>query len=108
MDDSSTDGTAMLISDLLREKGVDMSKYLLVRNAERMMAMSNIRSAAKQYCSVEDIMMVVDGDDQLVGRQVFKLFNAVLNKDKVWFAYSNFIDSNKKIGFSRKIPSSTE
>lgn len=69
-----------------------------------MMAMSNIRNTAKKYCNADDIMMIVDGDDQLVGRQVFKLFNTVLHKEKVWFAYSNFIDSNKKVGFSRSIP----
>lgn len=97
----------MLITDLLAEKRVDMSRFILVKNGERMMAMSNIRNAAKQYCNADDIMMIVDGDDQLVGRQVFKLFNAVLHKEKVWFAYSNFIDSNKKVGFSREIPLST-
>lgn len=38
-------------------------------------------------------MIIVDGDDQLVGKQVFKLFNSVFQKENVWFAYSNFIDS---------------
>ena len=106
VDDCSTDDTASLISDLLREKGADMARYVLVRNEERMMAMWNIRNAARQYCKAEDIMMVVDGDDQLIGRQVFKLFNAVMHREKVWFAYSNFLDSSKNVGFSRAIPSS--
>lgn len=83
-----------------------MSQYVLARNTERMMAMRNIRVAANKYCNADDIMMIIDGDDHLIGRQVFKLFNAVLQKQKVWFAYSNFIDSNKNVGFSRPIPSS--
>ena len=50
-------------------------------------------------------MMIVDGDDQLVGRQVFKLYNAVFQKEKVWFVYSNFIDvNNKNLGYSREFP----
>lgn len=106
IDDYSTDDTATLINDLLNEKGVDRNQYVLVRNDERMMAMRNIRMAARKYCNHDDIMMIIDGDDQLIGNQVFKLFNAVLNKQKVWFAYSNFLDSNKNVGFSRPIPTS--
>lgn len=70
-----------------------------------MKAMHNIRTAATQYCDPKDIMMIVDGDDQLVGRQVFKLYNAVFQKEKVWFVYSNFIDvNNKNLGYSREFP----
>jgi len=45
-----------------------------------MKAMVNLRAAAKDYCSEESVMIIVDGDDQLVGRQVFKLFNSVFQK----------------------------
>ena len=70
-----------------------------------MKAMYNIRNAAKSHCDPKDIMIIVDGDDQLIGKQVFKLFNAVFQKDKVWFAYSNFIDiPTKNAGYSRPIP----
>jgi hypothetical protein len=50
-------------------------------------------------------MIIVDGDDQLVGKQVFKLFNAVFQKEKAWFVYSNFIDfESRNVGFSRPFP----
>jgi hypothetical protein len=41
-----------------------------------MRAMHNVRFAANNYCKPNDIFMIVDGDDELVGRQVLKLFNA--------------------------------
>lgn len=73
-----------------------------------MKAMHNIRTAAIQHCNPKDIMIIVDGDDQLVGKQVFKLYNAVFQKEKVWFVYSNFIDvNNKNLGYSREFSAET-
>lgn len=37
--------------------------------------------AAQKYCQPKDIMIIVDGDDQLVGKQVFKLFNSAFQKE---------------------------
>ena len=50
--------------------------------------------------------MIVDGDDELIGRMVLKLFNSVFQKDKVWFAYSNFISIRGNVGYSRPFPTS--
>lgn len=38
--------------------------------------MANIYYAARKECKKGQIFVVIDGDDQLVGRQVFKLINA--------------------------------
>ncbi len=40
----------------------------------------------------------------MLGRQVFKFFNSVFQKDQVWFAYSNFLGSNGWVGYSRAYP----
>lgn len=49
--------------------------------------------------------MVVDGDDELLGRQVLKVFNARFQKEEAWFVYSNFIHGHdNKIGYSRPFP----
>jgi hypothetical protein len=39
--------------------------------------MPNLRMAANKYCKPEELFIIVDGDDELIGRQVFKHFNAV-------------------------------
>lgn len=69
-----------------------------------MHTMFNLRLAATNYCKPDDIFIVVDGDDYLVGRQVLKLYNAKFQADDLWFMYSNFINSQGKIGYSRPFP----
>ena len=69
--------------------------------------MSNLRMAANEYCKPEDIYIIADGDDELLGRQVLKLFNSVFQKEGVWFLYSNFMTSNGGVGYSRPFPAST-
>lgn len=50
-------------------------------------------------------MIIIDGDDELVGRQVFKLFNAAFQREDAWFVYSNFLDiASKNVGYSRPFP----
>ena len=50
--------------------------------------------------------MIVDGDDELIGRQVLKVFNAAFQKEKAWFVYSNFIISKSlTAGYSKPVPS---
>lgn len=39
--------------------------------------MYNLRTAAMEHCQSDEIFLVVDGDDELLGTQVFKVFNAV-------------------------------
>jgi hypothetical protein len=47
----------------------------------------------------------VDGDDELIGRQVFKLYNALFQNTDAYFVYTNFLISKKnEIGYSRSIP----
>lgn len=46
-------------------------------------------------------MMIVDGDDELIGSQVLKVFNAFFQKKNAWFVYSNSLASNGNIGYSR-------
>jgi hypothetical protein len=48
--------------------------------------------------------MIVDGDDELIGRQVLKLFNTVYQETGAWVAYSNFFTEEGKLGYSKPIP----
>lgn len=79
----------------------------MIQNDEQKRAMANLRTAAKEHCRPEEIFMIVDGDDELLGRQVLKLFNAVFQEKKLWFVYSNFLSIAGTIGFSRPFPPST-
>ena len=48
--------------------------------------------------------MVVDGDDRLVGKQVFKLYNTLFQKNNYWLVYTNFITLTGRMGYSRPYP----
>lgn len=57
------------------------------------MALFNFYEAAKFYCSPYEIFVILDGDDELIGTQVFKLFNSIYQSRDLWVAYSNFLTS---------------
>ena len=65
------------------------------------MAMVNLRYAAVHECGPEELFVIVDGDDLLVGRMVFRLFSAVMQKEGLWVMYTNFITPRGSIGYSR-------
>lgn len=68
------------------------------------MALPNILDAAYNFCRPEEIFIVIDGDDYLLGKLAFKLFNAAFSNTDSWVVYSNFLTVNSKIGYSRKYP----
>ena len=45
--------------------------------------------------------MIVDGDDELLGRQVFRFFNAMFQKKKAFFIYTNYIKAAGNLGYSK-------
>ena len=64
--------------------------------------MQNLRNAAMNYCNEEELYIIVDGDDMLLGRQVFKLFSAVMQERDLWVMYTNFLTPRGGIGYSRE------
>lgn len=61
-----------------------------VQNLERNYATYNIINAAFNYCGEDDVQMLVDGDDQFIGRYAFNVMNsAYQQKEDLWVAYSN-------------------
>lgn len=59
-----------------------------------MKAIFNLRRAAMEFCKSEEIFLIVDGDDELLGKQVLKIFRSFFHKDEVWFVYSDFLLSD--------------
>lgn len=57
----------------------------------------------KNYCSPGDIVLEIDADDYLVGRQVFQLINSVYQlgnhfngtREDIWAAYFNHISTSQ-------------
>lgn len=105
IDDASEDNTGGILEEYLRNNLVYLSgRVKIQKNSERKMALPNILDAAYNYCNPEDIFMIIDGDDYLLGKYVFKLFNAAYSRTDSWIVYSNFLTVSGKIGYSRRYP----
>jgi glycosyltransferase involved in cell wall biosynthesis len=105
IDDASTDDTGSIILNFLRTQTVvGKDRYDIIRNSQQMRAMHNLLFAAKNYCKPNDIFLIVDGDDELLGRQVLKLFNAKFQSDGLYFMYTNFLSMAGRAGYSRPFP----
>lgn len=65
-----------------------------------MLALANIHKAITNYCKSGEIVMLLDGDDSFLGRQVMSLFNAVYQKNRAGLVYSRYllISGNKMAG----------
>ena len=53
----------------------------LILNEKREYALANRHKCMTEYCSEGDIIFDVDGDDQLIGNQVFRVVNALYQKN---------------------------
>lgn len=87
-DDASPDNTSALIRRFMRKNKVDPEKVVLVTNPKQITAVPNIYFAITKHCKRGEIGFFVDGDDELVGRKVFKVFNAIYQSKNPSVAYS--------------------
>ena len=63
--------------------------------------MANLYDGINNYCKSGEIVMLIVGDDSLIGTQVMSLFNAVYQKTQAALVYSRYIviTSNDRGGF---------
>jgi hypothetical protein len=59
--------------------------------------MANIYHAVYNHYQAGEILVIIDGDDEHVGREVFKRFNAAYHHGKIFSIYCNHIQSIKDI-----------
>ena len=69
-----------------------MNDITYIANKEQKYATYNLKHASEE-CKTGEIMVIVDGDDELVGKQVFKLINHFYTIENKWIVYSNFYNS---------------
>jgi len=70
-------------------------------------AMANIYNGITNHCNDGEIVMMLDGGDSFIGRQVMSTFNAVYYKTKAGMVYSQhlkILSDTIKTGRSAKIP----
>ena len=91
IDDASNDRTSELLAKHLKWRNVTQDKVIVVKSRKNQKPMGSIFYGTHKYCRLGEIQYVVDGDDELIGRQVFKVVNALYQKEKLFTLYSTFV-----------------
>lgn len=85
IDDASTDDTARLVSEELAASPQG-HRVKFIRNATRVGAVANTDRAVRT-CSPQEVIVLVDGDDQLAHERVLSRLNVIYRDPAVWLTY---------------------
>ncbi len=106
IDDSSTDDTMKKTIEYMKDIKFPQDRIKYVQNLKRNYATYNIINAAFSYCHENDIQMLIDGDDEFIGRYAFQVMNSAYQQNKdIWIAYSNLKNNYYIPGLSRSYTS---
>jgi hypothetical protein len=104
-DDASTDSTGAKVQQYLTLKSFPQSKLNITINPTKNGMMQNIYQAVHNHCKDGEIVVMLDGDDSLVGVNVLGLLNALYQKERPAVLWANFVSifNNNQVamGFSR-------
>ncbi len=76
------------------------NRIKIVHTLQSIGVIGNMNFWIRKYCGNDDIVIIIDGDDKIIGRQGLKLLNSVYSTSNIWFAYSNFIVAKNGIKFA--------
>lgn len=105
IDDASTDNTYSKTEDYLKEIRL-FERTQMIQNERQRFATFNIQNAIHHYCYEKQVAVLLDGDDELIGRQVFQLINASYQKRDNWIVYFSFIGNTYMYGVSKALSES--
>tara|TARA_R100001510_G_C7656596_1_gene216783 strand:+ start:3348 stop:4088 length:741 start_codon:yes stop_codon:yes gene_type:complete len=102
IDDLSSDDSAKIVSDMISE----CSNIHLIKNKVKKYSLKNIYDTIYAFSNDNDIIIILDGDDFLFGKDVLQKLNNCYNKNDCWLTYGSYINlSDKQVGkFSSQIP----
>ena len=99
VDDNSDDGTIEKVIDYLKDKPFLKDRTSLLANKYQRNALYNRNFAIMEYCNEEDIIVDMDADDWIIGKQVFQMVNSIYQaghffngkREDLWLAYTSNI-----------------
>jgi glycosyltransferase involved in cell wall biosynthesis len=95
IDDLSPDDSSAVYQKYFAFHRIDKERYVYIENRRRVTALHNIYLASTNHCPTDSVAMIVDGDDELIGRNILKVFNWGYQTKKAGVMYTNFIWYNK-------------
>lgn len=91
IDDLSNDGSDDVYRNYFAFHRINKERYVYIENGKRSTALPNHYLAAMNHCPFDSIVVNIDGDDELIGRNVLQVFNWGYQTLKAGVLYSNFI-----------------
>lgn len=85
-DDNSNDESVDRVESFIQKNNLS-GKITLIKNQHRYRKLKNIYTALHWYCDDDDIIVMVDCDDLLIGNNVFNLLNALYKNPDIWLTY---------------------
>lgn len=96
IDDNSPDGTGEAVCQYIRALNKE-NITTVIKNQDRKLAMANIYNGIHNYCMDHEIVLMLDGDDQLSDPYVLSRLNDEYKKSDIWFTYGNcWFDTTKR------------
>ncbi len=90
IDDASKDDTFDKVKALV-DRSSKKDKVTLIKNTENLGSLKNLYNAIHS-CKDQEIVVRVDGDDQLAQPLVLKKLNKVYADQNIWMTYGNYLD----------------
>jgi hypothetical protein len=90
INDASTDGSGDTYRRYFEFYGIDPAHYTYIENKVRLTATENEYIASTMHCGKDEIVVNIDADDELIGRNALKVFNWGYQTKKLGVLYSNF------------------
>ena len=82
-DDNSPDNTGLKVETYLAENNIPASKFHLIKNSSRQGSLANVYNAIHNYCQDKEIVVMVDGDDQLHDINVLNRLNVSISDKNI-------------------------
>ena len=89
INDASTDNSDEVYRKYLDFYDIDKSTYIYIENKDHKTAVENFYIGTHEYCSPDSIVMTLDADDEFLGKNVLKVFNAAYQEKKAGVIYSD-------------------
>ncbi len=106
VDDHSPDGSALHYIKYLEKTNYKLKNRLkIVHTLQNLGALANMYIWVQKYCDSESVVINIDADDSLIGRQAFKVINANYQNPNIWYIYTRFLWQNGPKGLINLIPS---
>lgn len=103
VDDCSPDGTGQLVENYIRDCKQE-HRCRLIKNRERKGTLYNLYQAIHS-CDNQSIIIDLDGDDWLYGKDVFQTINRAYDDHHVWLTYGQYVMyPERHLGLCRDIP----